>query len=317
MQVIHIRYPMDQSVLQRISPSVVAIGFFDGVHLGHQDLLKETRKLAAQLNVPPGIITFDPHPREVLGKSGPFQYVTPLKEKLRQMKHFGIDIAYVVHFDREFAALSPHDFIEEVLIPLHIKGAVVGFNYTFGHRAAGKADDLKRLSEGKLTVRIVKPVNVHAVTVSSTRLRKSLLQGDVQAAARFLGRPYRIDGIVEHGAGRGKQLGFPTANIRLTAPYIVPRTGVYAVKVEWKGRTYDGAMNIGFNPTFEDDRQAVSVEVYLLDFSEDLYGETVYVSFIRYLRPEQKFNSADELIEQMHEDVRQIRELAKQNECRE
>lgn len=309
MQVVHIRYPVNTAMLKSVCPSVVALGFFDGVHLGHQDLLKETRELAKPLNALPGIMTFEPHPREVLGHGGPFQYVTPLKEKLCQMEHYGMDIAYVVHFNHEFAAVSPRGFVEEVLIPLQIKGAVVGFDYTFGHKAAGKAEDLKRLGEGKMEVRIVKPVNVQGDTVSSTRLRKALQQGDVQTAARFLGRPYRIDGVVEHGAGRGKQIGFPTANIRLTAPYIIPRTGVYAVKVEWRGKTYDGAMSIGFNPTFEDDRQSVSVEVYLLDFSENLYGETIYVSFSRFLRPEQKFATVDELIEQIHEDIRQIREM--------
>lgn len=314
MEVVNIRYPLHIDKPETVRPSVVAIGYFDGVHLGHQGVLKQARDLAVRLNQVPGVMTFHPHPREVLGFDGYREYLTPLPEKLRQMEHAGMELAYVVHFDRDLAAVSPRGFVEKVLLPLEIKGAVIGFNYTFGHKASGKAEDLQRLSEGRFAVDIVKPVDFLGEKVSSTLLREQLHKGDVQAAAQFLGRPYRIHGTVEHGAGRGKTLGFPTANIRLADPYVVPRTGVYAVLVERQGRTYYGAMNIGYNPTFEADRKTVSVEVHLLDFSADLYGDTLYISFLRYLRPEQKFSSVDELVAQMHEDVRKTRELAEQEQ---
>lgn len=310
MQVQHIRYPIIPDPMIQINPSAVAIGSFDGIHVGHRTVFNRTKEMAKQQNILAGAMTFHPHPREVLRPGTSFECLTPLPEKLRQMEREGMDIAYVVHFDRELAALPPHRFIDEVLIPLGIKGVVVGFNYTFGHKARGKAEDLKRLSEGRFTVEIVQPIHADGLeVVSSTRIRTLLEQGDVQDAAKLLGRPYYIDGIVKRGAGRGKHLGFPTANIHLVEPYVIPQTGVYAVKVERQGRTYDGAMSIGYNPTFEQDRKTKSVEVYLIDFSEELYGERLSVYFLQYLRPEEKFDTVDELIQQMDRDVQRARKI--------
>lgn len=310
MQVEHIHYPLDVSKRHSLSPSVVAIGFFDGVHLGHQHVLEKTRHLAKRLNLAPGFMTFDPHPREVLqpGRARPY-LLTPLAEKLAQMEKHGMEKAYVVRFDRDFAALSPEAFVNDVLCALNIKGVVVGFNFTFGHKAAGKAEDLMRLGKDRFIVEVAPPMNAEGDRVSSTRLRKLLSNGEVRTASRLLGRPYRIHGIVEHGAGRGKQLGFPTANVQPADPYLIPKAGVYAVKVERAGETYYGALSIGFNPTFEKSRDAVSVEVYLFDFADDVYGETLYIHFLHYLRPERKFDSAEALITQMHKDVEQIKTL--------
>lgn len=225
-----------------------------------------------------------------------------------------MDVCYVLRFDHQLASLSPHSFVKEVLMPLQFKGVVVGFNHTFGHRASGTAEDLRRLGAGAMQVRIVEPVRLQGAQVSSTRLREALQQGEVETVARWLGRPYRIHGIVVHGAGRGKKLGFPTANIRLSDRYVMPRTGIYAVKVAHGGNTYYGTLSIGFNPTFESIREKVFVEVYILDYSGDLYGDTLYVNFLKYLRPEAKFASVEALIAQMREDVRQTRELASQDE---
>lgn len=310
MQVQHICYPIIPDPKSQRHPSAVAIGSFDGIHLGHRTVFNRTKEMARKMDVLAGAMTFHPHPREILHPGRPFECLTPLPEKLRQMERERMDIAYVVHFDRELAALSPRRFVEEVLIPLHIEGVIVGFNYTFGHKASGKAEDLIRLSEGRFAVDIVQPIHTNdEEVVSSTRIRTLLQRGDVQAAAKLLGRPYYIDGIVKHGAGRGKHLGFPTANIHLVEPYVVPQTGVYAVKVEREGRTYDGAMSIGYNPTFEQDRRVKSVEVYLIDFSEELYGERLSIYFLHFLRPEVKFDTVDELIHQMHRDVQRTRQL--------
>ena len=314
MEVVHIHYPLTQQMLPAAQPAAIALGFFDGIHLGHQQLLKRARGMASRLNIAPGIMTFDPHPREVLGNRGPFYYVTPLEEKLRQMAQYGMEIVYIAHFDRPFSEVTPGQFVDDVLIPLKVKGVVVGYNYTFGHKASGKAEDLKQLSKGQLQVDIVQPVDVQGMRVSSTRLRQALQQGEVQTATTLLGRPYRIHGVVEHGAGRGKELGFPTANLRLDDTYILPRTGVYAVRVEHEGEHYYGALSIGYNPTFEDAPKAVSVEVYVLDFSGELYGDTLYISFLRFLRPEVKFDTVDELIKQMEEDVRQTRQIANEEQ---
>lgn len=309
MEVIHIRYPLEDETVMAIQPSVVAIGTFDGVHLGHRHVLDRTKRLSARLHCPPAAMTFDPHPRAVLSSDRSFQYLTPLREKLLQFERAGMELTYVVHFDRQLAAVSPRRFVEDVLVPLQLRGATVGYDYTFGHRASGKAEDLRQLCEGRLTVEIVPPFHVKGQKVSSTLLRGLLHKGDVQTVSQFLGRPYRIDGVVVRGAGRGKEIGFPTANLHMDDPYIVPRNGVYAVQVEWKGKMFSGAMSIGYNPTFEDNRESVSVEVYLLDFDGELYDERLYVNFLHYLRPERKFDSAEQLVRQMHEDVRRTRAL--------
>lgn len=306
MQVKHIRYPIKDT--SWVQPSVVAIGTFDGVHLGHQQVLQRARTKAANRSAIAAVVTFDPHPREVLDLHGTFEYLTPLPEKLMQFAKREMDVAYVVHFNRQLASLSPEQFVEEMLIPLQIQEAVVGFNYTFGHRASGKAEDLKALGKNRFTVDIVSPIDLGGEPVSSTRLRRLLRAGDVQAMARLLGRPYCIRGTVVHGAGRGKALGFPTANLALEERYALPKTGIYVVRVERGEAKLFGVASVGYNPTFEKDRKQPSVEVYLLDVDERLYGEQLSVYFHRYLRAEQKFSSASQLVEQMHRDVQQARE---------
>ncbi|WP_054949863.1 bifunctional riboflavin kinase/FAD synthetase [Numidum massiliense] len=306
MQVIHLRYPLDQNITY--SAAVLAIGTFDGVHVGHREVLGRAMQLSAKLHVSSAAMTFDPHPREVLGRKTDGEYLTPLAEKLRQFEQCGLDIAYVVHFDQQLAQLAPRDFVERFLIPLQVKGIVVGYNYAFGHKASGTTEDLIHLGQGRYEVDIVQPVQLKAQHVSSTTIRELLKQGDMGRAADLLGRPYAVDGEVVHGKGRGgKLLGFPTANLQLCGSYAVPRVGVYIVRVDTLSGTRYGAMSIGFNPTFDDQMPVPSLEVHLLDVDEDLYGQTLRIHFLHYLRPEKKFNDVSELIAQMQKDVADTR----------
>ncbi|WP_027414649.1 bifunctional riboflavin kinase/FAD synthetase [Aneurinibacillus terranovensis] len=282
---------------------VLAMGYFDGVHIGHRRVIQQAIDCARSLGVPAAVMTFDPHPREVLGQSGYTQYLTPLEEKLKQLDKMGVDMAYVVNFDISFAAIYPEDFIDEFLMRLHPKHIVVGFDYTFGHKGAGTAFTLQEHARGRYQLDVISPINRFGEKVSSTLIREYLYSGKIKEANQFLGRPYRVSGFVGHGEKRGRTIGFPTANIDLAAPYIIPKNGVYGVRVWYDGRAYNGVMNVGIKPTFENERKFKTLEVFILDFMGDLYGKQLDVEFLFFIREEQKFSGVEALISRIQQDV--------------
>ncbi|MFS8513252.1 MAG: bifunctional riboflavin kinase/FAD synthetase [Planifilum fulgidum] len=302
METVQLSYPLDSD--KTYPPAVLAIGYFDGVHRGHQSVIRRARELAARLGVASAVMTFHPHPREVLGKSKLSGYITPLPDKLHQFALLGVDRTYVMKFDRLFADRTKEQFVEEVLIPLQVHGVVVGFNFCFGRGASGRAEDLKTIGEGRFRVEVVTPVLEGEIPVSSTRLREALAAGDVVTAEKILGRPHSIEGKVVSGDRRGRTIGFPTANLDLSEPYAVPKRGVYLVSATRGGRVIPGVMNIGLRPTFRDPEPKLTLEVHLLDFEDNLYGEILRVHFHRFLREERRFGSADDLVRQIREDVR-------------
>ena len=302
METVQLSYPLDSD--KTYPPAVLAIGYFDGVHRGHQSVIRRARELAARLGVASAVMTFHPHPREVLGKSKLSGYITPLPDKLRQFARLGMDRTYVMKFDRLFADRTKEQFVEEVLIPLQVKGVVVGFNFCFGRGASGRAEDLKTLGEGRFCVEVIHPVLEGEIPVSSTRLREALAAGDVVTAEKILGRPHLVEGEVVTGDRRGRTIGFPTANLALTQPYAIPKRGVYLVSVALGDRWIPGVMNIGLRPTFQSPEPKLTLEVHLLRFEGDLYGKTLRVRFHRFLREERRFGSADDLVRQIREDVR-------------
>jgi riboflavin kinase / FMN adenylyltransferase len=303
METVQLSYPLESSGTH--PPVVLAIGYFDGVHRGHQSVIRRAGDLAAQMGISSAVMTFHPHPREVLGKSSISRYITPLRDKLRQFARLGVDRTYVMKFDRRFAGQTKEQFVEEVLMPLQVKGVVVGFNFCFGRDASGTAEDLQRMGEGRFRVEVITPVREGEIPVSSTRLRKALADGDVVTATKILGRPYSIEGEVVSGDRRGRIIGFPTANLNLSEPYAIPKRGVYLVSVSRGGREIPGVMNIGLRPTFRDPAPRLTLEVHLLGVGENLYGQTLRVHFHRFLREEKRFDSVDDLIRQIREDVRQ------------
>ncbi|AMA72711.1 MULTISPECIES: bifunctional riboflavin kinase/FAD synthetase [Aneurinibacillus] len=305
MEIQRLHYPLPPDFQGEVC--VLAMGYFDGVHVGHRRVIQKAIDIAKSLGVKSAVMTFDPHPREVLGQSGYTQYLTPIDEKLEQMKKMGVDIAYVVYFDISFAAIYPEDFIDEFLVQLCPKHVVVGFDYTFGHRGKGTAITLKEHANGRYGVEVIAPVNRFGEKISSTLIREYLYSGKIVEATQFLGRPYRVRGTVVHGEKRGRTIGFPTANIQLSAPYIVPRNGVYGVRVELEDKTYYGVMNVGIKPTFENERKEKSLEVHLFDFAGDIYGKAIEVEFWFFIREEQKFSSVDALVVQIHEDVETVK----------
>ncbi|WP_246313955.1 bifunctional riboflavin kinase/FAD synthetase [Paenibacillus foliorum] len=292
-----------------MGPQVLAIGDFDGVHLGHQEVIKRAIHTAEGLRIPASIMTFHPHPRQVLGQCKYVQLLTPVEQKKRLMEALGVDNMYIVSFNNELMKVSPSEFVENMLVPMKVNTVIVGFDFTFGHLGAGTPDTLCELAQGRFAVEVIRPFHQNGSKVSSTWVREHLLSGNLEQANALLGRPYSLNGIVVHGDGRGKTIGFPTANIDLLDPFLIPTLGVYAARVTVDGQTYNSVMNVGNKPTFESNLEKPTLEAHLFDFSESIYGKEVTVDFISYLRPERKFSGVTELIAQIQRDADQAKLL--------
>jgi len=294
----------------------LAIGFFDGVHLGHLEVVRQAVALARQQGLVPAVMTFDPHPRVVLGQDPQYQTVlTPLADKLALLAEIGVEAAYIINFDRAFSEVTAEQFVKSFIAPLGVRATTIGFDFAFGHRGMGNADALKLHSNGELQVQVVSPVFLEGEKVSSTRIRDRLTDGHCQEAAMLLGRPYVIKGHVIHGDARGRLLGYPTANLLPEQSYVIPRSGVYAIHIDVlnasgasEGR-YDGVLNVGYRPTFDAPGGALKLEAHLFDFEGDLYERQLALTFHTFLRTEQKFASIEQLVGQIAKDAAQAKEI--------
>ncbi len=289
--------------------TVIAIGAFDGLHLGHLRLLEEAKKLGEELLATPVMLTFSPHPREVLQPQIPFYYLTLLDEKIETLSALSFPVMVVLPFTRSLAELTPDIFVEQYLVDyLKVKAVIVGYNFRFGRGRSGDAEFLLKMGEKyHFMVRIVEPVEIEGIRVSSSLIRELLLKGEIERANKLLGRPYSLKGRVISGKGRGRILGFPTANLEISSKKLIPKEGVYATWVYIDNKKFKGALNIGKNPTFEDKK--LSIEVHILDFSEDLYNKTIKIELIKYIRGEQKFPSIEQLVEQIKKDCQVVKEI--------
>ncbi|MCZ8520007.1 MULTISPECIES: bifunctional riboflavin kinase/FAD synthetase [Paenibacillus] len=309
MRTIQLTFPLPQPGRAGWPCGVLAIGDFDGVHRGHQEVISRAVERGKELGLPAAIMTFHPHPRQVLGMDKYTRLLTPLSAKEERLRELGVDTLYIVDFSKSFMCVTPEQFVEEMLVPLGVNTVFVGFDFTFGHRGAGTPDTLCELAAGRFAVEVVRPYHIDGHKVSSTLVREALLAGRIRQATHLLGRPYHVRGKVVHGDGRGHSIGFPTANVEVTAPYVVPVNGVYAVQVEVRGHKRAGVMNLGVKPTFGSHVEEPVFEAHLFDFDDSLYGEEVRVDFIEYIRAERKFESVPELIEQIGRDAREARSL--------
>jgi riboflavin kinase/FMN adenylyltransferase len=311
VEIITLHYPVRSTgAAASAEPKTVAIGHFDGVHKGHQNVIRRCVAAARSGGLQAAVMTFHPHPKEVLGHGEHYaNCLTPLADKIKRFEALGADIVYVVQFNLDFASVTPEQFVGEVLHPLRVKRAVVGFDFKFGARGSGTVETLRELCEPDIAVEIVEPLMMDGGKVSSTQVRHALAEGRPEAAERLLGEHYTVSGTVIRGEGRGRMLGFPTANIEPNGAYVVPRQGVYAVIAEVEGCLVAGVLNIGVKPTFHEHLPKPVLEVHLFDFGGDLYGKTVRLRFISYLRAEKKFGSIDELIDQIRMDEQQARSV--------
>lgn len=288
---------------------VVTIGVFDGVHRGHQTLVARAVQRARETGLPAVVLTFDPHPSEVVRPGSHPPVLTPVRRKAEILEQLGVDVLCVLPFTPELSKLGPAEFVHVALVErLHAAAVVVGDNFRFGHRAAGDGETLRTLGrEFGFSTEGLPMLRDDDVTLSSTFVRSSIDAGEVGRAAEVLGRPHRIDGIVVRGEGRGRQLGYPTANVHSEKHVAVPADGVYAGWAVLRGQRLPAAISVGTNPTFEGRKR--TVEAFILDFDEDIYGCELAVEFVERIRGMEKFDSVDDLVEQMGRDVEKARGL--------
>lgn len=295
----------------RPSYPVVTVGAFDGVHLGHRKILERLRQVADNTGGSVVVLTFHPHPRKVIsGRDSDFEMLNTPAEKAALLEAAGVDVLVVQPFTLEFSRMEYDAFVRQVLIDsLGVNTLVIGYDHQFGFGRKGGMDALRQLApEWGFEVEEIPKQDIEAVAISSTRIRRALHAGEVELARQLLGYRYSLDGTVVEGRKLGRTLGYPTANIRVDDPdKLVPMNGVYAVSVEWEGQSWIGALNIGNRPTF--DHGARSIEVHLLDFSGDLYGQQLRIRFASLIRHEMKFDSVENLAEQLGKDCGRCREL--------
>jgi riboflavin kinase/FMN adenylyltransferase len=293
------------------SGSVVTVGVFDGVHAGHRALISEARRIATDDGLQSVVVTFDRHPATVVRPDEVPRLLTSLHHRLELLEQLGVDMAYVVTFDEERSLQTPEQFVEDVLVDrLGTKVAVAAESFHFGHRRKGDVPAMTELGvQYDILVVTVALTIVEAIggPVTSTAVRGVVAGGDVELAAKLLGRPFEVRGIVEHGDARGRTIGFPTANVAVAGDIILPSDGVYAgwyVRGDGSdGTLHPSAINVGRRPTFYDENGLLLVEAHLIDFDGDLYGEKAAVRFVTRLRDEQRFSGIDALAAQLRSDV--------------
>lgn len=306
MEVIQLKYPhqLQQDANHQYS---LALGFFDGVHRGHQAVIQTAITIAQEKNLKSAVMTFDPHPSIVLGaRKEKVFYITPLKQKLETLESLGVDTVFVVNFTSDFAQLSPEDFVQYFIRDLNVQHVTAGFDYSFGAMGKGKMSTMQELANGDFGVTIVEKQADIDEKISSTRIRRALEAGDMELVHTLLGRAFEVPGMVVHGDKRGRTMGFPTANVQELEGSFTPATGVYAVKILVQDAWHNGVCNVGYKPTFNNpDDKRLSIEVHILDYDKNIYGEEVVVGWYKRIRSERKFNGIDELIAQIELDKQQ------------
>ncbi|HET6400223.1 MAG TPA: bifunctional riboflavin kinase/FAD synthetase [Candidatus Kapabacteria bacterium] len=292
--------------------TITTQGSYDGVHLGHRRILERLRARKKEFGLDRSLLlTFHPHPQEVLRKSGsPVELLTTIDERLELLEKQGIDEVVVIEFTREFSQTSYLDFFRKTIVEaLGSRAMVVGFNHAFGKNREGDADHLKKIArEMDILVEEIPPVTVGSISISSSKIRLALKTGDMVNANAWLGRPYPLTGRVVHGDSLGKTLGFPTANLEIDPVKLIPADGVYAARAVIRGKNYLAALSIGSKPTIRPDGER-TVEALLLDFDGDLYSEELRVECLGFLRPQEAFSSLDELKQAIGRDVAVIRQI--------
>lgn len=306
MKIVKLKEPYDKNAIVD-SPIVLALGFFDGVHRGHQEVIKRAIEKGKSLGVKVAVMTFDRHPKIIFQNidGEKFKYLTMLDEKLEHFKNLGVDIAYVVKFDENLAYLSPQDFIDKYVVGLHAICVVAGQDYTYGKHDIANMDTISDFAKGRFEIITVDHLQRNNQKISSTQIRKDLDSGNVEAANLLLGYQYENHGTVEHGFKRGRKIGFPTLNVSIPKNERILGEGVYAVKVkiDKDNSWYEGMASIGHNETFGDDLEK-TVEINLFNFDKGVYGEKVIVKWYKFLREMVKFDSVEELIDQLNKDKR-------------
>ncbi len=291
--------------------TIVTLGTFDGIHLGHKEIIETVVKKAADSKSRSFLITFDPHPRKVISKDDKIKLLCTIEEKVEIVKSLNLENIFLVNFTREFSQQSPEEFIQKYIIDgIGVKEIVIGYDHHFGKGRGGNVETLKEIGAEKgFGVTSVLEFKLNGETVSSSKIRNAIVAGDCRKAANMLGRLYSFSGEVVHGDNRGKDLGFPTANLKINdEDKLLPAIGIYAVECIIENKKHYGLLSIGTRPTFYKEGNVIP-EIYLFDFNQNIYDKIITVNLVEKIRDEQKFSSVDELIEQMNKDKKAGQEI--------
>ena len=281
--------------------SVIALGNFDGVHKGHMELINKAVTRADDLNIKSSILLFNEHTDNLI-KVGKKDIITTNQTKFEILENLGVDIIYLINFTREFMAYTPKMFLKDFLADnLKIRGVVVGYDYTYGFKKSGDVDFLLENKDLFDTIDVINQISSHGEKISSTLIRNLIEEGRIKEANDLLSRPYKLIGEIIHAKGLGKKMGYPTANLKLVDNFVIPRYGVYDTDIIINGERFKASTNIGTNPTVEHD--GIKIEAHILDFDRDIYGEIVELELLDFVRPELKFDSIEELFDQIAKDV--------------
>ena len=281
--------------------SVIALGNFDGVHKGHMELINKAVARADDLNIKSSILLFNEHTDNLI-KVGKKDIITTNQTKFEILENLGVDIIYLINFTREFMAYTPKMFLKDFLADnLKIRGVVVGYDYTYGFKKSGDVDFLLENKDLFDTIDVINQISSHGEKISSTLIRNLIEEGKIKEANELLSRPYKLIGEIIHAKGLGKKMGYPTANLKLIDNFVIPQYGVYDTDIIINGERFKASTNIGTNPTVEHD--GIKIEAHILDFDRDIYGEIVELELLDFVRPELKFDSIEELFDQIAKDV--------------
>jgi riboflavin kinase/FMN adenylyltransferase len=299
-------YSLGEVALQN---SWLAIGVFDGVHRGHQQIIQRLTAGAHENDAPAVVLTFDPHPAKVFGH-GEIRLLTLPDERARLFASLGVDVVITHPFNKEVANITAFDFMQQIRENLGLSHLVLGYDSSIGRNREGNATRLAEIgSELGYTVEVVSALSDESGVISSTEIRKLIATGNVAEAARLMGHPYSLHGPVKHGDKRGRTINVPTANIEYPPDKLIPANGIYACRAYLDGQEHQAAINIGINPTFTPDKQTPNVEAHLLDFRREIYGEDLRLEFIARLRDELRFESVEKLLEQIWKDIADTRKI--------
>jgi riboflavin kinase/FMN adenylyltransferase len=284
--------------------TVVTIGTFDGVHIGHQKIIKRLVKMAKKNNLKAVVLTFFPHPRMVLQKDASIKLINTIDEKSRLFEQLGVDLLVVKKFSKEFSRLTALEFVRDILVnKLQIKHIIIGYDHHFGRNRNANIDDLKEFGDTyNFEVIEILAQEIDEVAVSSTKIREALINGQLSIANKYLGYNFMLSGNVIQGQGLGKQIGYPTANLQVREDYkLIPKNGVYVIQSNYEGQLIYGMMNIGTNPTVSEN-SSQSIEIHFFNFNENIYNQSLQIEILERLRDEQKFESIEALKDQLKKD---------------
>ncbi|QNQ83830.1 riboflavin biosynthesis protein RibF [Lactobacillus sp. PV037] len=308
MKVLSLTYPWQEEVTN--TGVVLALGFFDGVHLGHQKLIKDAKKISLEKNLPLMVMTFTKHPLETLDTTKKVQYLSTNDEKIKYFEKLGVDYLLFVNFTPKFSKLTPAEFVNKVIWSLKAKVVIAGFDYTYGsNKNIANMENLPRFAKGRFVTKMEPKQNYKDKKISSSRIREAIKNGEMSLAAQLLGHPYEITGEIVHGFRRGHELGFPTANIDISGKKVLPKPGVYATKAKIDGKWYEAMTSVGYNDTFEN--KNLTIETHLFGFDEEAYGKELTVAWYKFMRDNVKFDGVENLIKQLKSDERNIKQYFK------